>query len=410
MPAGRPSCSKPRLAATLLALVSVAGCSGAGLLQASPDLRLQTLDAAPEMRSAAAPLPLKRTEEKVVIKPASAITTPLPAAAYSSWCRYLQEDTAAQATILRSPTVSGSLDDSGKSRLSVSLSAGSFNKARLIEQASEIKCRRYLAETGLQKLVFLAPQGLTAAGFKAKAERLSQKRGELQHLRRLVRKELAAGTLDVEKATGLTVLIDQIIADGNAARSQADRRMGTGISDPQTARRLASELLKAEQELEGVNSRLRTADAFDVSISAGWNDSDINNGYSTSSDSFSGKVSFTVKLGALAPSRFEHERRATAAKLQAMQGEEGGLLWQVDILRRAHQNALDGLSGSRRKLDEAIADATRLVAVMRTADAPEYVPALIAAKIQLVRLQAERAGVDGSIAEIKANMKKLSLS
>jgi hypothetical protein len=394
----------------LLALVSVAGCSGAGLLQAKPDLKLLTLDAQPETRVAAATLPLKRTEDKVVIKPAAVVSKPLPIAANSSWCRYLQEDTAAQATILRSPTVSGSLDDSGKSRLSVSLSAGSFNRARLIEQASEIKCRKYLAETGLQKLVFLAPQGLTAAGFRAKAERVSQKRAELQALRRLVREELAAGTLDVEKATGLTVLIDQIIADGNAARSQADRRLGSGISDPSAARQLASELLKAEQELEGVNSRLRTADAFDVSVSAGWNDSDISDGYSTSSDSFSGKVSFTVKLGALAPSRFEHERRATAAKLQAMQSEEGGLLWQVDILRRAHQNALDGLNSSRRKLDEAIAEATRLVAVMRTADAREYVPALIAAKIQLVRLQAERAGVDGSIAEIRANMKKLSLS
>lgn len=409
MPAGRRSSSRSRLALALLAVLSVAGCTSASLLQSSQGLRLSTLDASPDVKAAAEPLPLKRTDEKIIIKPAATITAPQPSATQSSWCRYLQEDTAAQATILRSPTVSGSLDDSGKSRVSVSLSAGSFNKARLIEQASEIKCRKYLAETGLQKLVFLAPQGLTAAGFKAKADRVSQKRKELQELRRLVRQQLSAGNLDVEKATGLTVLIDQIVADGNAARSQADRRMTSAISDPQAARKLANELLKAEQELEGLNSRLRTADAFDVSVSAGWNDSDINDGYSTSSESFSGKVSFSVKLGALAPSRFEHERRATAAKLQAMQSEEGGLLWQVDILRRAHQNALDGLSGSRQKLDEAIAEATRLVAVMRTADAPEYVPTLIAAKIQLVRLQVERAGVDGSIAEIKANMKKLSL-
>lgn len=410
MPAGRHSSSRSQLAAVLVVVSLVAGCTGAGLLRSNSGLRLETLDSAPETRPAVAVLPLKRTEEKVVIKPAALDGEVKSAQSDSAWCRYLQEDTAAQATILRSPTVSGSLDDSGKSRLSVSLSAGSFNKARLIEKASDIKCRKYLAETGLQKLVFLAPQGLTAAGFKAKAEKISQKRNELQALRRLVRQELAAGNLDVEKATGLSVIIDQIVADGSVARSQADRRMTSGINDPKAAKRLASELLQAEQDLDGVNSSLRTADAYDVSVSAGWNDSDINNGYSTSSDSFSGKVSFSVKLGAFLPSRFEHERRASQAKREALQSEEGGLLWQVDILRRAHQNALDGLGSSRRKLDEAIAEATRLVAVMRTADAPEYAPALISAKIQLVRLQAERAGVDGSIAEIKANMKKLNLS
>jgi hypothetical protein len=408
MPAGPRSSFKRSAAAAALALISVAGCTNAGLLTATP-LKLETIDTAPQTVVAPAALPLKGTDDKIVIKPAARMVDAPVSNPASAWCRYLQEDTAAQATILRSPTVSGSLDDSGKSRLSVSLSAGSFNKARLIEQASDIKCRKYLAETGLQKLVFLAPQGLTAAGFRAKADRIKRKQGELQALRKLVRKQLAAGLLDVEKATGLTVLIDQVIADGDAARSQADRRMGSGISNPQAARQLAADLLKAEQELEGLNSRLRTADAFDVSVSAGWNDSDISNGYSTSNDSFSGKVSFSVKLGALAPSRFEHERRATAAKLQALQSEEGGLLWQVDILRRAHQNAIEGLAGSRRKLDEAIAEATRLVSVLRSAESPEYEPALVAARIQLVRLQAERAGVDGSIAEIRANMQKLKL-
>ncbi len=409
MPAGHRCSSRMRHAVSLLAVFAVAGCTSAGLLQGEPQLRLSTLDAQPATAAPAVPLRLKPADEKVIIKPASAINKPVLAEPRSAWCRYLQEDSAAQATILRSPSVSGSLDDSGKSRLSVGLSSSSFAKAHLIEQASEIRCRKYLAEAGLQKLVFLAPQGLTAAGFRAKADRVAQKKGELATLRKLVRQQLSAGNLTVEKATGLAVTIDQIIADGNSARSQADRRMTSGITDPQAARKLAAELLKAEAELDDMNSKLRTADAFDVSVSAGWNDSDISNGYSTSNDSFSGKVSFSVKLGAFAPSRFDHERNATAAKIEAMQSEEGGLLWQVDILRRAHQNALEGLDQSRRKLDEAIAEATRLVAVMRSVEGPEYVPTLIAAKIQLVRLQAERAGVDGSISEIKANMQKLRL-
>lgn len=407
--------SKRKFAASLFSLVAVAGCSSGALLTNQPALRLSTLDTPPVTRTIApAPsLPLKTTSNDVQIKPAAAMSEAdvvPPSASQSQWCRYLKEDSAAQATMLRGPTVSGSVDDNGKSRLSLGLSASSFNKARLIEESADIQCRKYLAERGLKKLVFLAPQELTSAGYRAKADVIKRQQGALATLRKLVRKELSNGNLTAEKATGLVVLIEQTIADGNAARSQADRRLNNGIADPETARKLGAELLRAEADVEDMNSRLRTADAFDVSVSAGWNDSDITNGPTTASDSFSGKVSFSVNLGSFAPNRFEHERAAKAAKLAAIQGEEGGLLWQVDTLRKAHENALKGLFDARRKLDEADAEAGRFVALMTTVENPEYVATLISAKIQRIKIKAERAGIDGSIAEIRANIAKMARS
>ena len=410
----RHSSSKGRLAASVALVIAVAGCSSGTMLFNQPELRLATVDAAPAVsaRPQTQQLPLKATTaNEVQINPA-AVVSEAPrldiANSQSPWCRYLKEDSAAQATMLRSPTLSGSVDDGGTSRLSLGLSASSFNKARLIEESAEIQCRKYLAENGLKKLVFLAPQGLTAAGFRAKADTIAKQQGALAKLRKMVRKELAAGNLTAEKATGLVVLIDQIIADGNNARSQADRRLANGVIDPENARKLSADLLRAEADAEEMNSRLRTADAFDVSISAGWNDRDISDGPTTSSDSFSGKVSFSVNLGTFAPSRYQHERAAKAAKLAAMQSEDGGLLWQVDTLRRAHENALKGLKDSSRKLDEAQAEASRFVGLMNTVGNPEFVASLISAKIQLIRVKAERAGVDGSIAEIKLNMDKLN--
>ena len=413
MPNARRSSSSQKIA--LLVLTSVLGMSGCagttGLLSGQSSvqgLRLTTVDAQPEVTQLTTLIRTKRISDEVEIIPAASVE--VDEAASSQWCKYLKEDSAAQATILRSPTLSGSADDSGKTALSVGLSASSFAKAHLVEEEARIKCRRYLAESGLQKLAFISPQGLTAAGFRAKAKSISSRRGQLATLRKLIKREVQSGNLNTETATTLTVTIDQIVSEGNAARSQADRRLSDAYTQPQNAAILGSELLKAEAELDDLNSRIRTADAMDLSVSAGWNDHRLNDGFDVNNDSFSGKVSFSVKLGALAPSRFEHERRARDAKLSAIRNQEGGSLWQIDVLRRAHERALDGLNVSQAKLDDALGEANRLVATLGSVDNPEFRGTLIAAKIQVVRLQADKAAIVGSIAEIVENIRRLKTS
>jgi hypothetical protein len=148
---------------------------------------------------------------------------------------------------------------------------------------------------------------------------------------------------------------------------------------------------------------------MDVTVSAGWADHNIDDGFDTQQDSFSGKVSFSIKLGAVAPRRFEHERLAKQARLNAITTQEGGALWQIEALRRAHERALDGLSQSRFKLNDALAEANRLVATLSSVENPEFMSTLIAAKIQVVKLQAERAAVDDSIQEIGKNIKRLKI-
>ena len=321
----------------------------------------------------------------------------------------MKEDSAAEATILRSPTLSGNVDDGGKAALSLGLSVSSLTKANLVEEAARIKCRHYLAEQGLQKLAFISPQGLTAAGYLAKSRVILGARPKLETLRKLIKSELAKGNMNAEKATALSVLIDQLIADGSAAKSQADRRLVGDYSEPQSADVLGQDLMRAEAELEDINSRIRTADAMDLSVSAGWADHNIDDGLDSQSDSFSGKVSFSIKLGAVAPRRFEHERLAKQAKLNAIGNQEGGALWQIEALRKAHERALDGLSQSQFKLNDALAETNRLVATLGSVENPEFTPTLIEAKIQVVKLLAERAAVTDSIEEIGKNIKRLKI-
>ncbi len=389
-------------------LVAAAGCSNSNLLSPG-NLRLSTVDVAPAVAPPALPqLRVKTSDEKVIIKPASAVVQTLTPET-SEWCRFVNEDAAAQATILRSPSVSGSMTAKGKTALTMSLSAVGFNRARLIEKAAEVKCRQHLAEDGLQKLVFVSPQGLTAAGFRAKSNAIAKRLKDLAKLRKLVKGELAQGNITVERATSLTVLIDQIVADGKEAKSQADRRLTDGMADPQAAKVLGAELLRTESELDDLNSAFRSSDNMDISISGGWNDPDISSSAPTSSDAFSGKVSFSIKLGSIAPQRFRHERLAKEAKLNAIRNQEGGMLWQIDIMRRANERALDGLEASRRKLAEALLEADRLVSISGSQDDPEFSGMRIAARIQRIKLEVERAAIDGSIAEIHANVKRLKL-
>ena len=80
----------------------------------------------------------------------------------------------------------------------------------------------------------------------------------------------------------------------------------------------------------------------------------------------------------------------------------GQVVAQQDI----QQRALVELTQSQAKLSETLADTKILVTVLGSVSSPEFAGTFIAAKIQIVRLQAEKAGVDGSIGEIRQGMKR----
>jgi hypothetical protein len=146
--------------------------------------------------------------------------------------------------------------------------------------------------------------------------------------------------------------------------------------------------------------------AMNVSVSAGWSDDVTRDDFAVDAEGFSGKVSVSMKLGALLPQRFEHERRAKEAKLQAL-GDEGGALWQVNVLRLAHERAIQGLVESEGKIDQALAETDKLLAAVKGIENPEVQVTGIGAKFRKIQLQADRAAVRGSLAEIRTNMQRL---
>lgn len=395
-------------------LLGLAACSSSGsLLQ--DDLRLMTLSEVKEaVVETVAPAPVKTAAPAAVAEAlagAKVVVTPAGSDAVRqepTQCEFLREDALAQTDIMRSPTLRGSVNDSGKASMVVGMSLTDIGKADVVEDQANVRCRLYMAEAGLKKIVFLSPQGLTSAGYRAKADSILARRKSLLDLKQQARRAMMRGDIDREKATGLLAAIDKLMADASAARSQADRRTNDLLGAKDRASILGRELMRAEADLHDLNSRMRTFDAVDVSVSAGWNDDLNNQGLSTSKDSFSSKINFSVKLGALLPSRFDHEERAKAARLKALT-EEGGMMWQVNTLRLAHERAIEGLVASQRELDGAIAEARKLSAQLTGVANPEFAGARIAARVQVAALEADRAGVAGSIAEIRRNLARLNV-
>jgi hypothetical protein len=75
--------------------------------------------------------------------------------------------------------------------------------------------------------------------------------------------------------------------------------------------------------------------------------------------------------------------------------------------RKAQEKTLADLQRSQAQLSETLADTIKLVKILGSVRGPEFSGTLVAAKIQVVKLQAEKAAVDGSIDEIRQSLNQL---
>ncbi|MEP7172255.1 MAG: hypothetical protein ABI705_02080 [Aestuariivirga sp.] len=79
---------------------------------------------------------------------------------------------------------------------------------------------------------------------------------------------------------------------------------------------------------------------------------------------------------------------------------------QVAVQHEDQQPILVELVERQSKLNETLVDTANLVKVLGSVSRREFAGTFIAAKIQVVRLLAEKAAVDGSIEEIRESMKR----
>ena len=353
---------------------------------------------------------LESKSKTVTVSPAGDAPRASTQSADSSWCTSLRESAIANGYVLQSPILGSSYDAQGKAEASLGLSYSNFHRASLLKDRAEVECHRYMAQTALQNLVFTTPQNLTKAGFRAKADAIDAEKFELARLRQNVRGHMDKGDINREKATALLMLIDQLHADGQSARSQADRRMPNDGQGERPAHQLGNDLLRAEYDLDQVDSEIRTAENFDVGAQATYSQymDGTPAGVNANTLGFGGKVTFSMKLGVVDPRRFEHERLATAAKLRAIRDESPGTISQARDLSSSQQQAIAGLEESRRQLIEASSEAKHLLESLADVEQSEFEGAKLNARFQILKLKSDQAAVDGSLADIRRNLHNLS--
>ena len=325
----------------------------------------------------------------------------------SPWCTYLKENAAAETTTLKAPTLSGQINDAGRKTASLSYDLVNVARAHLIEESARVKCQRYKANSALNRIVVVAPNKLTRAGFKAKATSIARHRGHLRSIKSQVRRQLVIGNLDRNESTTLSLAVDQIVADGAKASSEAAKRHGLVAFDLQNSADMAQQLLKAEKDLADINSNIRSADAVSVNLEGGWRDGLTQNGLTVQDDSLYGGVKVSVKLGAFNPSRKRHEKAALAAKLRAYRYEPGSVFWKISQLISAHKKARSGLVASQQQLVGARANISRLKVSLPAGDAV-YLAKRIRVDIEGIKLDAEISAISASINQLDQNLKKLA--
>ncbi len=323
----------------------------------------------------------------------------------SDWCTYLKEDAAAEATILRAPTLSGEINDEGRKGVNLGFDLMNIPKSVLIERTAVAKCKRYKATSALNQMILTIPGKLTRAGFAAKARSIKANSRQLRAVKTLAAQELRTGVLDKRQADTLRVKVDMLIAEGKKADSEAASRKSLDYYGNQSLKAASSQLLAAERELADINSDIRTADAFSVNLQSGWRDALVQDGLKVQDDSFYGGVKVSVKLGALNPMRAEHERAALAARLRAHNSEPGSAFWKLREIISAQNAARSGLLASRRQLQRALSTARGLKASLPRND-EAYIASRLEIEIRIIAIKAKLAGVNASLAEIDHSLKR----
>ena len=117
------------------------------------------------------------------------------------------------------------------------------------------------------------------------------------------------------------------------------------------------------------------------------------------------QIRYELRLGNIAA-----EMAASLSRLiddissAASSTNENAPVWQIS---RGQHEALAGLEQSQAQLNQTLADTIKLVQILGSVRGPEFSGTLVAAKIQVVKLLAEKAAVDGSIDEIRQSLKHL---
>lgn len=319
----------------------------------------------------------------------------------SARCRQILAAAGLDATMLRSPTLSATIDQDGKGALSLGYDVLDLRRARMKVELAQLQCARYQTSVRLAQLLVTSPQALSRAGYIAKAEFLRRNRSRLFAVKRRVKRQVREGLITIHSSNAIRQRINQVAAQEARTRGEAERREVVDNIQLKSARDVDRKLVAYEERIHTLQKALRKTDAYEVSVSGGYN-------YDSQEDPFSvdagrdlyAKLKVGVRLGVLSRQRDDFEQELRAARVEALYEPNTGGLWRAKKMSTANGRLLKNLLVQKREVAAALREARRTVAASRGADDPWLVSSGLRARIDVIALGGDLAGLTATIADV----------
>lgn len=335
----------------------------------------------------------------------------------SAKCRRILAETGITTTLLRSPSLSANIDDDANYGFGASFDFVDLQRANLEEELALARCYRLAIGTRLTQLLVSSSQALTRSGYLAKAHVLRSKRGQFRQIRQEIEGSVATGNLTLLHATTLRQYLDQVATGEAKARGEASRREIVDRLIKRSFKGLDKQLVSAERRIADIERRRRTVDAIKVRGQLSYGNK-ANFGTDTSGGSFSstsnsgreevsGTVQVSLRLGAFYKRRHELENVLQESSGAQHFEVDSGIFWRTSEMAKANERALSNLHVQRRELLRAIAQAERNARQVAKEYAEDLIMPRLRAKIDLISLRANLAGINATIADTKRINKKL---
>ena len=142
----------------------------------------------------------------------------------SAWCRYLKNDAAANAEIVASPTLSASTDESGNGSFNIGMNLLDIKKADLVRQSGDARCQLHAASKSIEVTMRLANESTKFASDQAQYNYLASRQQEMASIVAKAASLVSAGVLTTQQVSELEKTQQDINAEMNLAKSEADKR------------------------------------------------------------------------------------------------------------------------------------------------------------------------------------------
>ncbi|MEP0943673.1 MAG: hypothetical protein ABJH63_14055 [Rhizobiaceae bacterium] len=328
----------------------------------------------------------------------------------SAACRRILAEAGIETTMLRSPTLNGSVNSDEDISVGASYDLLDLRRASLKDELAVVRCSRDDVAAKLAQLLVTSNHSHSQAGYRAKAEHLNGKRSEITSIKGAIEKGLQQGDLTVFRATALRQELRQLEGEAARAEGEANKRHIVRHIQGQSFRDLDTRLVKAEQRMQDLERQIRNADALTVKTSVNYAKRGDGSDDVTISDDgeVTAKISFSVRLGGYSPQRFELEDVAREARTASLHEVNRGILWRSNEAARVNRTVVGSLQQQRAKLVTALSAARANARTSAGGDQSELLDATLKGRIQVVRLSAELAAMNATFADSGYLDKKLT--